>query len=127
MGCQVEIVAEEYDNCIYVPIQTVMSVGGQSTVYIYDNGKTIPRPVEIGLDNNRMVRVISGLRAGEQVMMNPPLAEAEVKKGSGRKNKSKPGGGKPKGKSARQKAGEPGSNKMSGPKAGGMKKDRLNK
>lgn len=79
MGCQIEIVAAEFDDAVYIPVQAVITVGEQPTVYVLRRGKTKPRDVEIGMDNNRMVHIISGLEKGEKVLMAPPLAEAEVK------------------------------------------------
>ena len=37
-----------------------------------------PRTVEIGLDNNAMVRIKSGLEPGEIVSLSPPLAQASL-------------------------------------------------
>jgi len=91
MGCQIEILAAEFADAIYVPIQTVIMVGDQPTVYVYERGKAKPRKVEIGQDNNRMVQIISGLKKGEKVLLAPPLAEAEVK--SSRKTKKQKGSG----------------------------------
>jgi len=91
MGCQAEVVSAYHENAVYVPIQAVITVGNQPTVYIYKNGKSQPRNVEIGEDNNRMVHIISGLKKGEQVLMTPPLSQAEVK-GNGKHGKGKPGG-----------------------------------
>jgi hypothetical protein len=34
--------------------------------------------VELGLDNNRMVRIAAGLAEGEEVLLTPPLREGEV-------------------------------------------------
>ncbi|MBW8017360.1 MAG: HlyD family efflux transporter periplasmic adaptor subunit [Planctomycetes bacterium] len=94
MGCQAEVVTAHYEDAIYVPIQAVITVGDQPTVYVYENGKTKPRDVAIGEDNNRMIRIISGLKKGEQVLMTPPLSKAEVKgNGKGRPRQgSKPDG-----------------------------------
>jgi len=113
MGCQAEVVTAHYDDAVYVPIQAVITVGTQPTVYVFENGKTNPRDVEIGEDNNRMVHILSGLTEGEQVLMTPPLSKAEVKgkrRGKGKPGQgsdgkpggaSKPGGkGKPKGADA---------------------------
>ena len=36
------------------------------------------RAVELGLDNNRMVRIVSGLKEGEKILLAPPLAAASV-------------------------------------------------
>jgi HlyD family secretion protein len=78
MSCKAEIIIERYDNAIYVPVQAVLRVKGSPTVYVV-NGKTHePRKVQMGLDNNRMVHITSGLDEGEVVMLAPPLAEGSV-------------------------------------------------
>ena len=78
MSCQAEIIIEQYDDVLYVPVQAVLRVGRETTVYVV-KGKTIePRKVEIGLDNNRMLRIISGLKEGELVSLTPPLKSAAV-------------------------------------------------
>ena len=79
MGCRIEILAAEFEDTLYVPIQSVIMVGDQPTVYVSKRGKSNPRDVEIGMDNNRMIRIIKGLEEGEKVLLAPPLAEAEVK------------------------------------------------
>ncbi|MFZ0035068.1 MAG: hypothetical protein WAK60_08800, partial [Sedimentisphaerales bacterium] len=49
-----------------------------------NGGEFEPRKVEIGLDNNRMIRIIKGLQTGEVVLLTPPLAPATVEQqGSG--------------------------------------------
>ncbi len=84
MTCQVEIIVEQYDDAVYVPLQSVVRVNDQTVVYVADkknriNNNTVsPRPVTIGLDNNRVVRIIEGLAAGEQVLLTPPLARSEA-------------------------------------------------
>jgi HlyD family secretion protein len=78
MSCKAEIIIKEYDDAIYIPVQAVLRVRGEPTVYVLD-GKTFePRRVEIGLDNNRMIRITQGLKAGEVVLLTPPLASAAV-------------------------------------------------
>ncbi|MBW8036260.1 MAG: HlyD family efflux transporter periplasmic adaptor subunit [Planctomycetes bacterium] len=79
MGCRIEILTAEFEDALYVPIQSVIMVGDQPTVYVQGRGKPKPRKVEIGMDNNRMVRIITGLKKGEKVLLAPPLAEAEVR------------------------------------------------
>ena len=82
-SCKTEVIVAEYEDVMYIPVQAVVKIGDQSTVYVMENGKTKPRPVEIGLDNNRMVHIISGLRPGQQVLLTPPLSEAQVRQGNG--------------------------------------------
>jgi len=78
MSCQAEIIIEQYNDVVYVPVQAVLRVGGKSTVYVVGSKTLEPRGVEIGLDNNRMVRIISGLSEGEVVSLAPPLKSAAV-------------------------------------------------
>jgi len=78
MSCTVEIVVEEHRDATYIPVQAVLRVGGKPTVYVVKSKTLEPRKVEIGLDNNRMVRIISGLEPGEVVSLTPPLASASV-------------------------------------------------
>ena len=78
MSCRAEIIIEEYEDILYVPIQAVLRVGGHPTVYVWNGKDFEPRAVEIGLDNNRMIRIISGLKEGQAVLLTPPLAPAEV-------------------------------------------------
>ncbi len=83
MNCKAEIIVEQHDDTVYVPVQTVLRVGGQPTVYVLRNdGSTEERKVELGLDDNNMVRVVRGLQEGEQVLLMPPLQAGAVEPGS---------------------------------------------
>ncbi|HPC95087.1 MAG TPA: efflux RND transporter periplasmic adaptor subunit [Sedimentisphaerales bacterium] len=85
MSCKVEIIVAQYEDAVYIPIQAVIRVNGKPTVYVVrPDGTVQEREVEIGLDNNSMVHVISGLEAGEVVWLAPPLKEATLKGGSRR-------------------------------------------
>jgi HlyD family secretion protein len=84
MSCKAEIVIAQYPDATYVPVQAVLRIAGEPTVYVV-NGKNIqPRMVEIGLDNNRMVRIMSGLQEGEVVLLTPPLKSAAVEPYAGK-------------------------------------------
>ena len=76
--CRAEIVVEDYDDAVYVPVQAVTRVEGDTMVYLYKGDTAVPRRVEIGLDNNRMIRIASGLKEGEVVLLNPPLKPSSV-------------------------------------------------
>jgi HlyD family secretion protein len=83
MNCKAEIIVEQHSDTVYVPVQTVLRVGGQPTAYVLnDNGDTEERRIEIGLDDNSMVRVVSGLKEGELVLLAPPLKAGAVEPGS---------------------------------------------
>jgi hypothetical protein len=78
MNCTVEIIVDQYKETLYVPVQAVIRVGGQPTVYVVDGDELKPRNVELGLDNNSMIRIVSGLEVGERVSLAPPLTEGAV-------------------------------------------------
>jgi len=94
MSCRVEIIVAQLENVMYVPIHAVITVDGQPTVYVIEDNKELPRPVEIGLDNNRMVHIISGVQPGELVSLTPPLQSGEMDRGSGRNGADKTNGAK---------------------------------
>ncbi|MGE5612208.1 MAG: efflux RND transporter periplasmic adaptor subunit, partial [Bacillota bacterium] len=76
MTCRAEIIVDHYPNALYVPVQAVVRVAGKPTVFVPSEEGPVARAIEVGLDNNSKIRVIKGLAAGEQVILNPPLAEA---------------------------------------------------
>jgi HlyD family secretion protein len=78
MSCLAEIIIEQYRDVLYVPVQAVTRVGGEPTVYVRTQKSFEPRKVKIGLDNNKMIRIIEGLREGEVVLLTPPLKTAAV-------------------------------------------------
>jgi HlyD family secretion protein len=78
MSCKAEIIVEQHIEATYIPLQAVLRVGGQPTVYVLKDGKLEDREVEIGLDNNRVIRIIQGLEPGERVTLTPPLAAAAI-------------------------------------------------
>ena len=82
MSCKAEIIVKQYEDTVYIPVQAVIRIAGQPTVYAVKEGSTEERKVEIGLDNNRMVRIIDGLQEGEVVMLTPPLKSATIGPGS---------------------------------------------
>jgi HlyD family secretion protein len=79
MSCRAEIIAEQHAEAVYVPVQAILRVSGKPTVYVVEKDKPVERrEITLGLDNNRMAHVISGLNPGELVQLNPPLSEASA-------------------------------------------------
>lgn len=77
MSCDVELIKETYDNAIYCPMQCVTRLQKHPVVYVQNGSDWEPRPVEIGLDNNRMIHIIKGVEPGEVIMMAPPVKETQ--------------------------------------------------
>ncbi|MBP7276288.1 MAG: efflux transporter periplasmic adaptor subunit [Kiritimatiellae bacterium] len=79
MSCEVEIMVDHYEDAVYVPLQCVIRMENEPTVFIRGaDGGISPRRVRTGLDNNRMVRIIEGLTGGEEVLLAPPLPQSSA-------------------------------------------------
>ena len=80
MSCKAEIVLAQYERAVYVPVQCLVRIGKTSCVWVRTANGPVRRTVEAGLDNNRFVRILSGLSAGEEVLLTPPLEESTAEK-----------------------------------------------
>ncbi|MGB8226374.1 MAG: HlyD family efflux transporter periplasmic adaptor subunit [Sedimentisphaerales bacterium] len=78
MSCQAEIIVQQHKDAVYVPLQTVIRVGAEPTVYVKTGNSSQPRQIKVGLDNNKVIHVLEGLKKGEIVLLNPPLKSAAV-------------------------------------------------
>ncbi|HOE12454.1 MAG TPA: efflux RND transporter periplasmic adaptor subunit [bacterium] len=78
MGCQAEIIVDYFPDATYIPLQAVLRVGDKPTVFVANGTSWEPRAVDLGLDNNRLAQIKSGLKKGERVLLTPPLSSAEV-------------------------------------------------
>jgi HlyD family secretion protein len=82
MSCKADIIIAQYDDAVYVPVQSVLRVGGKHTVFVVQDGQVMERNVEVGMDDNNMICVLSGLEEGEVVLMTPPLDAGTLAPGS---------------------------------------------
>jgi len=73
MSCKVDILVEQLEDAIIVPIQVVSNRANRKVCYVMTSQGPQERVVQTGLFNDSFVEVISGLEAGEEVMLNPPL------------------------------------------------------
>ncbi len=78
MSCQAEIIVQQYSDVLYVPLQAVVRIGTVPHVYVKDDKSFVARPVQVGLDNNKMIHVTEGLREGDTVLLSPPLKAGAV-------------------------------------------------
>ena len=78
MTCRAEIIVDRYEDAHYVPLHCVVRIADKPTVFVVKDGRLEPRKLEVGLDNNRMIHVLSGLREGEIVALAPPLDETDT-------------------------------------------------
>ncbi len=78
MSCLVELLVEQHDDVLYVPLQALVRVNGTPTLYVVGPRNMIERrAVSVGLDNGRMVHILDGVSEGERVLLAPPLTTSE--------------------------------------------------
>ncbi|MEN6384878.1 MAG: efflux transporter periplasmic adaptor subunit [Phycisphaerales bacterium] len=78
MSCQADIIVEKHKQALYVPLQAVIRVGQEPTVFV-KNGKSYePRTVKVGMDNNKVIHIVEGLKNRDIVLLNPPLKSAAI-------------------------------------------------
>jgi len=81
MSGKVEILIDELNDVLYVPIQSVVTVEEKELCYVKVGGREEKREVVTGLFNDDFVEIKSGLTQGEKVLLNPPRwTETETKK-----------------------------------------------
>lgn len=95
MNCKTEIIVAFYENALTLPVQCVLLVDGQHTVFLPDGDRLRPQAVTVGLDDGSRVRIVSGIEEGTEVVLEPPL-ELATKTGAGRKLRSADPGSKEK-------------------------------
>lgn len=78
MSCQAEVIVKQYQDAFYVPLQTVIKIGTEFNVYVKSGKSFQPRQVKIGLDNNKVVHILEGLKEGDIVLLNPPFKSTTV-------------------------------------------------
>ncbi len=72
MSCKVNILVEKHDNVVQVPVQVVSNRLGRKICYVVNSaGQPDEREVQTGSFNDTYVQIISGLEAGEVVLLNP--------------------------------------------------------
>ncbi|MCX7848177.1 MAG: hypothetical protein N2595_09150 [bacterium] len=68
-----ERVGDDGERELYVPMNAVVSNGGGVSVWVIEGGRARLQSVRIeGCDDGR-VRVVEGLRAGQRVVVDPPV------------------------------------------------------
>ncbi len=72
MSAEVEILVVSLDDAVYVPLQAVTYIDNKQVVYVEQSGRGVPREVEVGIFSEQFIQIISGVRAGERVMLLPP-------------------------------------------------------
>ncbi len=68
---EVKIITEEVNNTLIVPKKALFIIDGKDYVFIDDNGKARLREVITGIENDKDVQIIQGLKEGEILILSP--------------------------------------------------------
>jgi len=92
MSAKVEILVDQLEDVLFVPVQVVTNREGKKLCYVMASDTPQPREVSTGAFNDTFVEIISGLKEGEQVLLNPPrLIEPSAVTQSTKARKPSPG------------------------------------
>jgi len=65
-----EIIQQQRQNIIIIPIEAFFKEDGKTFVYLLEGQKATKKAISIGLENDDFVEVISGLKAGQKVIIS---------------------------------------------------------
>jgi len=68
VSARVNMVVAQADGVMLIPLEAVNGSADGDFVYVITDGIVEQRPIELGIQSNTMVEVLSGLREGEQVV-----------------------------------------------------------
>ncbi len=74
MSASVVIEVKTLRTVLVVPVQAVSVSGGKRVVYFVDGEREVPREVELGESNDKLVEIRGGLREGERILSQAPQA-----------------------------------------------------
>jgi len=78
MTAEVEILVASLENAVYVPIQAVTYLEDKQVVYVSRAGRREAREVQTGNYSEQFIEILSGLSAGEEVMLLPPRQSGQL-------------------------------------------------
>ena len=71
MTAEVEIILARVDDAVLVPTSAVVETADGYACWVNQEGRAVRRAITIGQANDLLVAVESGVRAGEEVVLNP--------------------------------------------------------
>ena len=66
---QIDIAAQEHRDVVIVPTPAIVREGDEAAVFVVSDGKAHRVPVEIGLTDKANVEIVSGIAAGDSVIV----------------------------------------------------------
>ena len=71
-SCKITLTTSELEDAITVPSTAISKADDRSVVYLWQDGKSKPREVQVGATSRGRTAILSGLVAGEHVLRRAP-------------------------------------------------------
>lgn len=68
---EVKIINEMKKDTIVVPDSSVFDYKGSSSVFVVDSGKAVIRQIKKGIESEKTIEVVGGLKLGEKILVKP--------------------------------------------------------
>ncbi|MDD5251034.1 MAG: efflux RND transporter periplasmic adaptor subunit [Patescibacteria group bacterium] len=69
MTANLDISTAQRDNVLRVPVRAIKDAVGKKTVQVLVNGQPVTKDIQVGLENNDYVELLSGLAEGDEVVV----------------------------------------------------------
>ncbi len=67
---QIDIAADQHRDVVIAPAAAVVREGDETAVFVVSEGKARRRPIQVGLADDAHVEIVSGIAAGDRVIVN---------------------------------------------------------
>lgn len=67
----IKVITEVKKDTLIIPDTSVFDYKGNSCVFVVDNGKAVIKQIKKGIESEKLIEVISGLKSGEKVLLKP--------------------------------------------------------
>lgn len=66
---EIEVILETYDNALLIPSEALIPDFEGEKVFIYSNGKAVPKIVKTGIRTEKEIQILSGLQVNDTVIV----------------------------------------------------------
>lgn len=67
----IKIITEIKSDVLIIPDSAVFDYQGESCVFVVDSGKAVIRPISKGIESEKTIEVLDGLKEGERIILKP--------------------------------------------------------
>lgn len=67
----IKVITEAKKDTLIIPDTSVFDYKGNSCVFVVDNGKAVIKQIKKGIESEKLIEVISGLKSGDKVLLKP--------------------------------------------------------